>query len=81
MDCKYVMFDGAFPVIFPGSLAQTHAELAALLAPGNGDPTSAGFLRVGSDGKVAVYGRSVSLGISSDPEDAKTINRLFTGEW
>lgn len=81
MDCKYVMFDGCMPVIFPGSLAHSHAELTHALANRNGPVTSAGFLRLGSDGKVSVYGRSISLGINSDPEDANIINRLLSGEW
>jgi hypothetical protein len=41
-------------------------------------PTSAGFVRLTSDG-VECYGESESLGIKSDPRDTRRLNAFLRG--
>ncbi len=72
---KDVIFDKAFPLTFADAMLHKDVEY-------RGTPTSAGFFRVyaDEDGRIdiAVYGRSESLGLSSQPEDAATI-KAFMG--
>ena len=74
--CKYIMFDNGYiriPIIFPDCIK--HSDMAAMLDSKLGKPITAGFVTL-SDGKIATYGNSISLGLSSDKqEDTILIDR------
>lgn len=72
MELKYVIFDGAIPVIFPAMLL--HADIAKSYPEHY--PTSAGFL---DNETLETFGESLSLDLSSKPEDRDTIKRYYTG--
>jgi hypothetical protein len=81
---KYVMFETTngqkIPVIFPESLA--HATMAMVVAAAievstksMAEAVSGGFINLGLD--VGVHGKSESLGLESNPDDAA---RILLGE-
>lgn len=65
MQCKYIVLDGRFPILFDAAFI--HAEVASGF-PGR-EVTSAGFFRL----PQGAYGESLSLGVGSKPEDTKLI--------
>lgn len=71
---KYVIINEVYPVIFFAGIP--HKAMSKV-----GKVTSAGFVKfyVNSDCEISVIvsGKSESLGIESDPEDAKIIKRLL----
>jgi hypothetical protein len=69
---KYIIFDDRVAVVF--SATQSHAEIARAL---NMRPTSAGFCAVDDAGRIAAWGSSFTLGISSDPGDSDHLRRLL----
>ena len=69
---KYIMLDYG-PVIF--NECYTHAEMAA-----GREVSSAGFVQVDENGRFHTYGESTSLGVKSNPEDSKRINKDFNVE-
>lgn len=74
MKVKYVMFDGAYPVLL--SAAHQHAEVKA-----TGTPTSAGFCsfqpKPGGGWDVRVWGESLSLNLVSEECDALFLAQLL----
>ena len=83
MKMKYVVFDGAYPMVF-GEYFQ-HKDVRAL-----GRPTSAGFLQIkevearpehntccAQYTEVHPYGESISLGLKSKEEDKFLLEKLF----
>lgn len=74
MKIKYVIIDGISPVIFSSGIP--HKDLQKL-----GTITAAGFLKFYSmdsrDIDIAVYGKSESLEMHSQPEDAEVIKRIL----
>lgn len=72
---KYIMVDEIFPIIF--TEAMTHKHIA-----GNKNVTSAGFVSISVDSefnkKATAYGKSISLGKESKPEDSEIITAMFS---
>lgn len=75
---KYIIFANGSPVIFPDSVG--HKEVA-----GNKMVVSAGFCRIETfrnqwddiRAKVSIWGKSTSLGVKSNPDDAEIIERIW----
>lgn len=74
MDSKYVIINESYPIVF--SPAQNHSDFKIM-----GNITSAGFCSLGEDGRIIPYGKSMSLGISSDPTDEILLSMLFRKEY
>lgn len=73
---KYIVFRKMNPVCFPESLS--HKEVAHQMKNLCGEPTSAGFFYIDSDGRFCAYGVSTSLGIESQAEeDSRLMNFNF----
>jgi len=67
---KYVIIRNYHPVVF--SEALVHADMVKI-----GHPTSAGFVEI-VDGKVNIYGKSISLKLEPDKKmDQILLERLF----
>ena len=66
---KYIIIDFVFPVLFTDAIE--HKKMA------NGRfVTSAGFVKI-VDGKVEVYGDSISLKLKPDVDDADIISLML----
>jgi hypothetical protein len=71
-EMKYVTFNHATEVtavLFPNWVQ--HCDMASYMPKGRfefGKPISAGFVRIKDDGTIEAYGKSVSMGLKSDPE-------------
>jgi|WetSurMetagenome_2_1015567.scaffolds.fasta_scaffold966895_2 hypothetical protein len=63
MKIKYVMFDGAFPVVFGEYIKHSDVSVKDL------KPTSAGFIQLGMPGEITVYGKSESLDLAPTEDD------------
>lgn len=75
MKGKYIIFERRgleYPVCFPEHFVG-HDEVKGRLSD---TPVSAGFFSV-CEGNVRTYGKSVSLGLESRPEDYKLIAKQF----
>lgn len=80
---KYIVTDcGSFAIFDEG---QNHSDVALSL---RGTPVGAGFIKVGgfqsktgeeskTEAMAICYGQSMTLGISSRPEDVEIINRAL----
>lgn len=68
-DIKYVIINKTFPIIF---VLEEHASMKV-----HGNITSAAFFKI-VNGKVQTYGRSISLDMGSEDDDAYLIE-LFLG--
>lgn len=67
---KYIMTISLIPVLFPEALK--HEDFKKF------NPVSAGFCSIDFNKKeVRTYGKSISLGLESDPSDAAWIERLL----
>lgn len=75
---KYIILDGRLdyvPFIF--SERENHFDVAQALIPRFGPVLSAGFCGYNEDYHCwTVYGKSVSLGVESRPEDQKILNKM-----
>jgi len=74
---KYIMYpSGSFVVWNENNIA--HRDMNdAMMALGNSDPSSAGFVRENKDGSFECYGKSTTLGIESEERDNNTISVFF----
>ena len=73
MKLKYILTKNNGPIFF--STLINHSEMASKFGPA----TSAGFCQIDNfNGKVECYGKSVSLGIESDKNDAEIIMRQLS---
>jgi hypothetical protein len=73
-DMKYIIFDDGMmeqPIMF--SCYLQHGSVAMRF---NWKVVSAGFVALNND-QFHAYGKSVSLGVVSRPEDSKIINRIM----
>lgn len=84
MRAKYVMFQDELGTktfrLFPS--LQDHSDLAREVRshkPGL-TPVSAGFVTFNRDDGFIAYGMSVTLKLTSDPDDSKIMNRLMNSE-
>lgn len=68
VELKYVIVDHAMPICF---VSQHHKEMKA-----HGNITSAAFFKV-TNGKIETYGKSVSLNMGPDPNDAIILSHFF----
>jgi hypothetical protein len=80
---KYVMFEspveGIFPIVFPEAIDHNlFVRSLAAVYPGI-KPTSAGFCSISdfSDHEVSVWGKSVTLNLQSQPDDAFFLKKLM----
>ena len=73
---KYIMVEDRYgdksPILFAPS--ESHANMAFKL---NAKVSSAGFV-INNLGTVECYGESTSLGVKSDPEDTKILQRYLS---
>ncbi|MFC1584678.1 hypothetical protein ACFL5V_03920 [Fibrobacterota bacterium] len=60
-------------VVFSDSF--THSTVASRLGFKQGEPVSAGFIELGTDGKVNCFGKSLSLHLMSRKQDSAFITR------
>ena len=67
-ELKYVMIEGSFPILF---ISQHHKSMKV-----HGNITSAAFWKV-VNGKVETYGRSTSLDMGPQPDDARILEHFF----
>lgn len=82
MKLKYVLRDiGGSPCVFFGDTLIEHSDLGR----NYGELLSAGFcsfeVQNGEITKVYVWGKSVSLGVESKPEDAEIIQRAMNRDY
>jgi hypothetical protein len=68
-EIKYVIINHTFPIVF---ILQQHSDMKV-----HGNITSAAFYKI-VNGKVETYGRSTSLSIGPEPDDAYLLE-LFLG--
>jgi hypothetical protein len=72
---KYIIIDKFMPVIFSEGIK--HRDLGHGL-----NVTSAGFCRFDDENQIHAYGESISLNLSSKPEDSEIIQKfLITREY
>lgn len=74
---KYIRWGRDNMYIFPPS-GNVHCDVAARLS--TVPPKSAGFINIMPDGRIKCFGESVSLGLSSDPEDSAIAERILRGD-
>lgn len=72
MDAKYVITTTGHIAIFSKYLGMEHSQAAMLMDAEITDIAGAGFCSLVDD-RLLTFGRSVSLGKSSRPEDAATL--------
>ena len=74
---KYIIFETPslleVPILFPDFIG--HSDMASDLS--NWKPVSAGFCKPGCVGKMDVWGRSTSLGLTSRETDDDLLDRAF----
>lgn len=68
---KYIITKQNDAIIFSDGMV--HADVARKF----GGAKSAGFVSIDDEGKIAAYGRSMSLGLESDPDDSRIISNAF----
>lgn len=70
---KYIKTEDNQIVIFPAKYK--HSEFAHM------NPVSVGFIAIGAQGRlqpsISCYGKSVSLGLESDPKDTELATKQF----
>lgn len=82
LNAKYINF-GRNNIFLFESGGNVHCDVAVKLS--NKPPVSAGFVKImltedGTDIFVECYGESISLGLSSKPEDSLLIYKMLKGE-
>lgn len=68
---KYINFDGLGLIIFGPNIQ--HSSMAMMI---NDKPISAGHIQI-IDDRVHTIGKSESLGLTSDPQDATLFNMWY----
>lgn len=86
MKTKYVvMFDFELdieiPYVFPECINHVDFVKSIVQEPMHAShPVSAGFCLIDRQGQYVTYGNSISLNLSSRPDDAKLLNRFLVGD-